>query len=228
MKTRLLIAVLFLIGQVSFSQNCEAISPYQEGMTLEYTNYNKKGKVRSVESYTVKSVDNEDGRMVIRLETTINNGKKKTNVKHETLRCENGNFYIDMTGYLAHQNEDQKSTLELKAEGDFVEFPAEMNTGMELEDGNIELKLGDAAADFSLANMKVYNRKVLDDTSLTTKAGTFDGYKVSFDYLFDMGIIKLRGSGIEWYVKGIGIVKSESYSKKGKLRWTRELTKMDK
>ena len=132
-----------------------------------------------------------------------------------------------MAGYLAHQNENQQSTLKLKAEGDFVEFPEEIKTGLALKDGNIELKLaGGGESDFSLASMQVTNRKVLEDTKLSIPAGEFDGYKVSFDYTFNMGIIKIRGSGIEWYVKGVGIVKSESYSKKGKLRWTRVLTKM--
>ena len=74
--------------------------------------------------------------------------------------------------------------------------------------------------------MAVLNRKVLANDDLVTKAGTFNGYKISFDYIFDLGLIKFRGSGIEWYVKGIGIVKTENYSKKGKLRWYRELTKI--
>jgi len=74
--------------------------------------------------------------------------------------------------------------------------------------------------------MKVLNRKVLENNSITIKAGTFKGYKISFDYVFNLGILKFRGSGIEWYVKGIGIVKTENYSKNGKLRSSKELTKI--
>ena len=226
MKKTPLLILFFLVFQITISQNCEAISPYKEGMKLEYTNYNKKGKEKSVETFTVKSVTNESGNLTIKLETEIK-GNKDGIAQFHTLKCVNGNFYIDMSNYLAHQSDNQSGSLQLKADGDFIEFPENLNTGLELEDGNIELKLGNESSDFSLANMKVFNRKVLEDSSLSTKAGEFKGYKVAFDYLFDMGIIKLRGSGIEWYVKGIGIVKTESYSKNGKLKWTRELTKIN-
>ncbi len=226
MKTVLTIFTFFCTLQVVFSQNCEDISPYKEGMQLEYTNYNKKGKERSKETYKIQSVTNEDGGLVIKIANTIADKGEEGVSGVQTLKCVNGNFYVEMAGYLAHQNENQQSTLQLKAEGDFVEFPEEIKTGLDLKDGNIDLKLGGGSSDIALASMQVNNRKVLEDTKISIPAGEFDGYKVSFDYTFNMGILKIRGSGIEWYVKGIGIVKSESYSKKGKLRWTRVLTKM--
>ncbi len=227
MKIKLLLILVFCFTvQFVISQNCEAISPYKEGTSLEYTNYNKKGKVTSVENYYVKSVSNTSGELVISIESKIEGKKKKEIAKQQTLRCVDGNFYVDMSDYLTHQNEDQKSTLEIKAEGDFVEFPSNLNEGLALEDGNLDLKLAgsDGASDLSLANMKILNRKVLKETSFSVGAEQFDAYKMSFDYVFSMGFIKVRGSGIEWYVKGVGIVKTESYNKKGKLRWTRTLT----
>lgn len=229
MKLKLLILVLTLAVQVVVAQNCEDISPYKEGMSLEYTNYNKKGKEKSIDSYVVKSVTTINGELSIDIETTIEEGKKNTTTHNQTLKCVNGNFYVDMSDYMAHQTEDQKSTLELKAEGDFVEFPANLKEGMSLKDGNLELKIGggEGGSSLAFANMKVLNRKVLQESDFSTKAGEFNAYKMSFDYIFTIGFLKIRGSGIEWYVKGVGIVKTESYTKKGKLRWTRELTKMN-
>ncbi|NMH87555.1 TapB family protein [Flavivirga algicola] len=231
MKTKFLIVIFICLSQVVVSQNCEAISPYTEGMRLEYTNYNKKGKVKSVDNYVVKSVTTINGELIIEIESTQKNNKNKESVaRKDILKCVDGNFYVDMAGYLAHQNDDQKSNLQVRAEGDFVEFPDNLSEGLELKDATIELKIGsdDSASSASFADMKVYNRKVIQNASFQNKAGTFDAYKMTFDYIFTLGFIKVRGSGIEWYVKGIGIVKTESYSKKGKLRWTRELTKITK
>jgi len=224
-----LLLILIFATQIGVSQNCEAISPYKEGMSLEYTNYNKKGKVTSVDSYVVKSVSETNGELIINIEATVEDKKKNATTKKQTLKCIDGNFYVDMSDYLSHQTEDQKSTLEFKAVGDFVEFPSDLKAGLLLKDANIELKMAgsEGASDVALVNMKVLNRKVLQEGSFTTKAGEFNAYKMSFDYVFTIGFIKIRGSGIEWYVKGVGIVKTESYSKKGKLRWTRELTKLN-
>ncbi|AUC75876.1 hypothetical protein [Olleya sp. Bg11-27] len=221
MNKILSLLILLLLSQQTYAQTCEEISPYKEGMTLEYTNYNKKGKERSVESHAIQSVANEDGNLTIHIKSI-----EDKDAKEYILKCINGDFYVDMSNYTALQNKDNTNAFKVKATGDFLEFPDNMEVGTVLKDGNIDLAIGDETSAASIATMRVLNRKILAIDALTTKAGTFDGYKVSFDYVFSMGIIKFRGSGIEWYVKGIGIVKSENYNKKGKLRSSRVLTKI--
>jgi hypothetical protein len=225
MKKLFITSIFIFLFQLTYSQTCENISPYKEGMSMEYTNYNKKGKVTSVENHFIESVTNENGSLNIHIKSS--EGKKSKNDREYILKCINGDFYVDMSNYASLQNEDQKNSFKVKATGDFIEFPEEMEVGTVLEDGNIALEVGNGDSFAPMANMKVLNRTVLENNSLAIKAGTFDGYKVSFDYIFDLGLLKFRGSGIEWYVKGIGIVKSENYSKKGKLRSYRELTKIN-
>jgi len=221
MKKILTILTVLLLSSQSYSQTCEDTSPYKEGMILEYTNYNKKGKEKSVESHTIETVSNEDGTLTIYIKSI----EDKT-PKEYILKCINGDFYVDMSNYTTLQNNDNSNNFKVKATGDFLEFPDNMEVGTVLKDGTIDLAIGDENSSASIATMNILNRKILANESLTTKAGTFDGYKVSFDYIFNIGIIKFRGSGIEWYVKGIGIIKSENYSKKGKLRSSRVLTKI--
>ncbi|QXP61743.1 hypothetical protein [Olleya sp. HaHaR_3_96] len=213
--------ILLLLSQHIYAQTCEETSPYKEGMTLEYTNYNKKGKERSVERHTIQSVANEDGNLTIHIKSIENQ-----DAKEYILKCINGDFYVDMSNYTSLQNKDNTNAFKVKGTGEFLEFPDNMEVGTVLKDGNIDLAIGDETSAASIATIRVLNRKILAIDALTTTAGTFDGYKVSFDYVFSIGIIKFRGSGIEWYVKGIGIVKSENYSKKGKLRSSRVLTKI--
>lgn len=226
MKKALTILICLFICQISISQNCESISPYKEGMYMEYTNYNKKGKIVSVEKHLVEAVDNQDGSLVIDIKTSVIEGKRNSSAETYILECENGNFKVDMTNYTSHQSDSQDGSLSVEAVGDFIEFPTGMQPGATLKDGTIAISIGNGESTMAIADMSVLNRKVLAKDNLTTPAGTFDGYKISFDYLFDMGLLKIRGSGIEWYVDGIGIVRTESYSKNGKLRWSRELTKI--
>jgi len=226
MKKALTILICLFVYQIGLSQNCESISPYKKGMYLEYTNYNKKGKVKSVEKHTIEAVDNENGNLVIYIKTSMIEGKNSSSAQKYVLKCDSGNFKVDMANYASHQSENQEGSISVEAVGDFIEFPNGMSEGDMLNDGTIDIQIGEGDSSLAIANMSVLNRKVIGKDNLTTSAGTFKGYKISFDYLFDMGIIKIRGSGIEWYVDGIGIVRTESYSKKGKLRWSRELTKI--
>lgn len=224
MKKILSISIFLLITQSIFSQICEEISPYKEGLSLEYTQYNKKGKVKSIENHLVTSVENIEGNLNIHLKS-IEDGKSDE-IKEYVLKCNNGDFYIDMANYASLQEQSNGDSFQIKATGSFLEFPNTMQEGANLEDGDIELSIGNDNSFGKLVTMNVLNRKVLEVGSINVKAGAFEGYKVSFDYVFNLGILKFRGSGIEWYVKGIGIVKSESYSKKGKLKSSRELTKI--
>ena len=223
-KKTLPILICLLVHQLMYSQTCENISPYKEGMYLEYTNFNKKGKIKSIENHFIESVTNNDGNLTINIKST--EGKDSNSTRRYMLKCINGKFYVDMANYTTLQNKNQKSSMQIKATGDFLEFTDEMTVGTILEDGNIDLEIGSQDSFASIASMQVLNRKVLENNSFTIKAGTFDGYKISFDYVFNIGIVKFRGSGIEWYVEGIGIVKTENFSKKGKLRESRELTKI--
>ncbi|MEE9363644.1 MAG: hypothetical protein V3U92_13680 [Cellulophaga sp.] len=228
-----IIASLLFICFISFTsaQNCEAISPMKAGMKLEQTHYNKKGKVEFIQNHTITSTENEDGFFIMNLESSKVFTKKSKNtdaVISYALKCKNGNFFIDMNSYIPQQQqgENKNGGLKIEASGDFLLFPSELTEGQSLENGEVTLKIGTSEVSILSSTTKIFNRKVLEGTKLTTKAGSFDGYKMSFDYEFKLGFIKMKGSGIEWYVKGIGIIKSESYNKKGKLLSWWELTKI--
>jgi hypothetical protein len=73
----------------------------------------------------------------------------------------------------------------------------------------------------------VYNRKVEAIEEVTTKAGTFQCYKITYDVLTD-AMMDIQTSGIEWIARDVGAVRTESYSKNGKLTGYTELVKMEK
>ncbi len=219
----------FLLALHIHAQDCEALAPMKPGIEMEYTHYNKKGKPEMISRRKVTSVDDENGFLVIGLEANYENLKGKERKDMPTishvLKCKEGNYYVSMNGYFP--TGQQQSGMELSVEGDFLTFPDQLTPGQTLDDGEISVSLGAGATSLIKATMKVLNRKALQQTSFTTPAGTFDGVIVTFDYEFKMGFIKMRGSGKEWYVKGIGVVRSESYNKKGKLIEWFQLTKFN-
>ena len=61
---------------------------------------------------------------------------------------------------------------------------------------------------------------------VTVAAGIFKGYKFSSDVNTVAMGIKVNAKSTEWYAKGVGIVKSESFDKNGKLQSRMELTEL--
>lgn len=73
----------------------------------------------------------------------------------------------------------------------------------------------------------VTNRKVIGKESVTTPAGTFECYKISYDIATKM-MINMKTKATEWYARGTGLIKSETYSTDGKLMGSNVLTSIKK
>jgi hypothetical protein len=76
------------------------------------------------------------------------------------------------------------------------------------------------------------NRKVTGKEKITSDAGSWDAYKIAYDASIK---IKMIGIGIpmvmqttEWFVPNFGVVKSETFSKKGNKMGSSLLTKLKK
>ena len=142
-----------------------------------------------------------------------------------TMECRNGIFTFSMDNYLNEEMLAAVGDYEFSIEGDNLEFPANMKAGDVLKDGKISLTVEGMA----MLNMvtTVHNRKVEAVEEITTEAGTFECFKVSYDVLTD-AMIDMRTKGIEWIAKDVGAVRTETYNKSGKLTGYSELIKIEK
>jgi hypothetical protein len=73
----------------------------------------------------------------------------------------------------------------------------------------------------------ITNRKVNAKESITTPAGTFNCYAISSNSETKMGL-KMMFEIKEWVAEGMGVIKSETYNKNGKLMGYTELTSINK
>ena len=94
------------------------------------------------------------------------------------------------------------------------------------------MKMGDSGMNAGMDNqVKIHNRKVTAEEQVTTEAGTFDCYKITYDQTVTMKIMgmerKNNFQGAEWFSKDAGMIKSESYNDKGKLTGSMVLTRFE-
>ena len=71
--------------------------------------------------------------------------------------------------------------------------------------------------------INITDRTVEALEDITVPAGIFEAYKINSKMSAKASIINKTSTSSEWLVKGIGMVKSESYDKKGELESYTEL-----
>lgn len=95
----------------------------------------------------------------------------------------------------------------------YLEYPANMKEGDMLKDGqfNMDFKMQNGMG--GNVSVSITNRKVLGRESVTTTAGTWDCFKISYKSRIVMKLvvgIPINVETTEWYAPGIGVVKTEA------------------
>ncbi|MBN2890633.1 MAG: hypothetical protein JXL97_02085 [Bacteroidales bacterium] len=228
MKKFALVIVMFgILFSGLKAQDCFKYFPEKKGTSLEYTNYDKKDKVTSTTIRTV--VDKRTSGNVV----TVDYKTETTPVDYDTIivqefsiNCEGGVIKIDMSNYYSGMDMGAYQGMEIEVQGDEIEFPSNPKAGQTLNDANMTIIVKNGGATFMTIETKIFNRKVEALESVSTTAGNFETVKITYDVSVKMGFINSQAKSAEWYSEKYGMIKSESYDKKGKLESSVKLTKI--
>lgn len=186
----------------------------KEGSVLEYSVHNESKEIIGKNVHKVSNITKDGTISFAEIElTTFNKNGEEVYSTLYSAECNNGDFYIDMLRFFDQNKLAQHVNVDIEIEGDFLGFPKLMKTSTRLLDGSVTVIAGNNKP----MTMSMKNRKLLGEEKLTVAAGTFDCYKMSYDFTSDFGTEKLQGNGITWYAKDIGVVKTEIYNASGKL-----------
>jgi hypothetical protein len=223
MKKLILIAAIILGVSVSKAQ--ETFFPTKEGTVLVYKTFDKKDKVTNTIQYTIKHLEISGSDMDITYLCESIDPKDKLVFKEEiTIHQKGDKLYLDMSNFINKAAFQQNGEIpaEVVVSGNNMEIPLNPQPGDILPDAHVEMALK-----MGFVNMKisadVTNRKVEAIEDVVVKGGSFKSYKFSSDINSVAMGIKVRAKSVEWYAKGIGTVKSESYDKNGNLQSHTEL-----
>jgi len=226
MKKLILFTAIILIASGLNAQ--EIFFPTKEGTVLKYKTFDKKDKVTGTMQYTINHLKINGNDMDITYLVESIDPKDKLVFKEEiTIQQKGDKIYFDMSNFINKAAFQQDGTIpgEIEITGNNLEVPTNPNPGDVLPDANVEMALK-----MGFVNMKmsanVTNRKVEAIEDITVAAGTFKGYKFTCDVNSTVIGIKVNSKNTDWYAKGVGIVKTESYDKNGKLLSRTELIEL--
>lgn len=213
---------------VSRGQECAFYFPRTEGAEVELTSYNASDKIQGRNVQKITSVKNTPEGTVATIRSTAFDAKgKQTTESTLEVRCKDGIFYFDLESLLGNTGMAQAEGMEMSIAGENLQLPSSLKPGDMLKDANVQMNMSSGGIPVMNMSVLITNRKVEAKENLTTPAGTFECYKISYDTESKMGFV-IKTKGVQWYAQEVGLVKAENYDAKGKLTGYELLTAIRK
>ena len=208
--------------------DCRPYVPTKEGTKWEITNYNSKGKATGRITYELLEKTESGNTITFTIESTTFD-KKDEEVYRNTFnaKCVDGKFQFDMTVKMDGAAMQNYQNMDVELDATEFEIPTlDEPVGTTLKDGS--LKVGIKAGGALNLNMTVLvtDRKIEAKEKMKTPAGEFDTVVLS-QKASTKFVLKVEATSKEWYAENVGMVRSESYNKKGKLMGYSELTSLE-
>ena len=213
MKGAITTGISIVIAACCSAQNCNQYFFLQNNKTVEMTIYSKKGDASGKNVYTISDVQSSGGTTTATVNSEMFDKKGKSiATATNNVKCNGGVMMMDMKMMIPQQQMEQFKSGEAKAEGMYMEYPANMKEGDQLKDASIKMTGQNGPMNYTLT-MDVTERKVQGKESVTTTAGTWDCFKITSKTHMNIKMalnIPMNFESTEWYAPGFGIVKTEN------------------
>ncbi|MBV7532117.1 hypothetical protein [Chitinophaga sp. sic0106] len=210
-----LFVLIALCGSTSaIAQNCTGYYYLLKNASIEMTILDANGKPAGKTIYNITDVRNTGNTTESDFTNTFydkNNKAMSASTGH--FQCGSNGVAIDMkvTMPAMPQMKDMKMTGTSNAA--LLDYPATMHVGQELQGGSFELTGNMSGMDVGIS-YTISNRKVAGQESVTTAAGTWKCFKITYDLNFQMKMmgkgVPMKFNAIEWFAPDFGAVKTAS------------------
>jgi len=206
--------LLLSIGYSAFSQQCSNYFFLQSNKTIEMSISNKKGKDAGKLIYVISNVATKGSVTTgtVNSEFIDKNGKSVSKATN-SIQCDNGNLMMDMKMFIPSTQMEQMGDISASGTASYLEYPSALKEGDALKDASFSMDFKSASGIGGHISIDMTNRKVAGQESVTTPAGTWNCYKITYHskMIFKMGIgIPMNSDVTEWYAPGFGVVKTET------------------
>ena len=214
--------IMFALVTILMVLGAKAQEPFflqKEGVKLNYTITDKKGKVDGYSESTVVRVKKSGTKTAVTVQTMV--------------KDKNGENLLQRPSEVSVMIEDGTVTLSPKAmagkivdgmniSGEDVKLPANLTTGATLKDYSITMGIAGINTTSQVTGVKVVAEE-------TIKVSGHSIPCVVVESTASVKVLGIKRSSIQkvWYGRGIGTVKLERYDNKGKLESTSILTSIE-
>ncbi|MER2997293.1 TapB family protein [Pontibacter populi] len=231
----LTVATIVSVPVRVLAQECSGYYMLNNNAEYELINYDKKDKLTGRVHYKVTSVNSSPTKTEANIHSKIYDEKGKLATEGDyTVTCQNGSILIDMRSMMNPGMLAAYKDMDVKMHGDQINYPSTLTAGQKLEDGTFTIDVLDKQSGQALTSivMNITERIVGDKENINVPAGAYNAYKINQEMemqtkAMGMSMPATRIQTVEYFVPGVGMVRSESY-KNGKLLSYSVLNKLSK
>ncbi len=205
--------LLLVILAFAFKANAQSCSNYyflQNNKTIEMAMFGKNDKPTGKLVYNVTDVQKAGGVLSSTINSEMFTDKGKSMSKGVVnMKCNGGIYMMDLKSFIPQQQVEQMKNIDAKSEF-YLEYPSNIKVGDMLKDGAFTMDMNNGMG----LEMNITNRKVEGEEEITTPAGTWKCFKITYHSKIKT---KMGGIGIpfnldetEWYAPGFGVVRTTS------------------
>lgn len=228
MKKQIAVFTLLLASMLLSAQsNCSRFYPFEKGITSVLTSYDKKGKVDYITSYIVKEVATNNNTEVATIVSEVKDDKGEHIVASSyDITCSASGSSIGFNSILSPSLLNQYKDMDYEITGTNIDLPNNLSTNQALPDAFMNMKVSMSGITINM-RIDITDRKVVGTESVTTDAGTFECYILSYTSKLKMGMTQTFYNKI-WLAEHVGLVKQQTTNKKGKVIGSSALTAFSK
>jgi hypothetical protein len=217
-KIRILSAFIVLVSYMQLkAQDCEPYYTVNEGAVREMASYDAKDKLTGTTIQTIKEIKTTGNKTEWTIATVSKDAKgKETGSGDLSMSCEDGIFRMDMKNFIDDETMKSFEGMEVTMDATALDYPANLAPGQALPEGHITIKATSQGVPVMTMVVKIYDRKVEAIEDITTPAGTFSCYKLSYT-VESKTMFTIIAKSTDWIAKRVGVVRSETFDKNGKL-----------
>lgn len=227
-----LFTCFFLLPLLIQAQDCSNYIFMTGNSTVQMAVYDKKGKENGTQTWKVLDVKKNGNSYESSVTSSFKDAKgKEIDNSNGVYIFDGGILKADVRMSMPQQQMEAYKDAEAKFESAYIEYPSRLNIGQSLKDVDFKMDI-DNKGTTTTVTFNMTNRKVEAKEKITTPAGSWDAYVISYQSSFKTQLgpigIPINMEGKEWFVPGVGIVRTETYNKGGKLMGSTQLTSITK
>jgi hypothetical protein len=211
---------------------CNDFFPMKEKVKYQYDHFDKKEKLSLRTTQTLKNIKGSGNSMTATMVQEVIDVKKEKIIAttESEWACEGGtlHFEINQMSLDNVQQSNAASGMTMEVTGDKMDIPSDFEVGQKLKDLTYNLKMAMSGMSLMNRTFKITDRKVETKEPVTTPAGTFECYKMTYKTTSTGGIGSGTLKSVSWFAKNVGMVKTETFSENDKLMSRQVLSKIEK
>lgn len=224
MRTALFL-MSFWIPVLLQAQDCTPFYAMRQGATATYEYFDAKDKKTSSSTTVIKEIKKEGNRVEALVAMTMMDKSSKEMFQGTMqIACKDDTLFMDVGSLINPGIAQSAGSMEITMSGDGMTIPGTLRTGMKLPDSHNEFKMGLNGMTLMTISIDITEHQVEAEEKVTTPAGTFNCFRVSYLSNSKVMLGKATTKTVQWYARDIGVVKSETYDKKGALEGRMLLT----